>query len=174
MYELPFGAGRRWLKSGITNAVAGGWRVALSQAYSSGLPIGVTSNGVFQIFNGTNRPNVTGQSWLTSAAGGDSFNPAVDFYLNKAAFVQPTDSLGNAPRNNGDVRRPWNLNENISVAKTFKSRGVSFDVRVEAFNLFNRVVWGAPNTNFSSNAFGQISSQANTPRQMQIGLKLYW
>ena len=88
--------------------------------------------------------------------------------------MQPTDSLGNALRNNGDVRRPWNLNENISVAKTFKGRGVSFDVRVEAFNLFNRVVWGAPNTNFSSNAFGQISSQANTPRQMQIGLKLYW
>jgi hypothetical protein len=96
----------------------------------------------------------------------------VDLYLNKAAFAQPT-ALGNAPRSL-DVRRPWNLNENISVAKTFKARAMSFDVRVEAFNLFDRVVWGAPVTNFSSATFGQISSQANTPRQMQIGLKLYW
>ena len=48
------------------------------------------------------------------------------------------------------------------------------DIRVEAFNLFNRVVWGAPNTDFSSNNFGLINTQGNSPRQMQIGLKLYW
>jgi hypothetical protein len=48
------------------------------------------------------------------------------------------------------------------------------DIRVEAFNVFNRVVWGAPNTDFSSNNFGLITSLANSPRQMQLGLKLYW
>jgi hypothetical protein len=173
LYELPFGEGRRWLQSGIANAVLGGWRVALSQAYSSGVPLGVTSNAVFNFFNGTNRPNTTGQPWRAPIAG-DEFNPAVDLYLNRAAFVQPTDSLGNAPRLSPDVRRPWNLNENISVSKTFKVSGKSLDLRIEAFNLFNRVVWGAPNTNFSNAAFGQVSSQANTPRQMQIGLKFYW
>jgi len=94
--------------------------------------------------------------------------------LNRAAFVQPADGLGNAPRNSAAVRRPWNLNENMSLAKTFKANGLAFDLRLEAFNLFNRVVWGPPVTNFSSNTFGQISTQANTPRQMQIGLKFYW
>ena len=34
------------------------------------------------------------------------------------------------------------------------------DIRIEAFNLFNRVIWGAPNTDFSSNNFGLINSQA--------------
>jgi hypothetical protein len=173
LYELPFGEGKKWIHSGIGNAVLGGWRVALSQAYSSGVPLGVTSNAVFTIFNGTNRPNTTGQEWRAPIAGAE-FDPAVDLYLNKAAFAQPTDSLGNAPRLNPDVRRPWNLNENISLSKTFKVSGKSLDLRIEAFNLFNRVVWGAPNVNFSSAAFGQISSQANTPRQMQIGLKFYW
>ena len=48
------------------------------------------------------------------------------------------------------------------------------DVRIEAFNLFNRVIWGAPNTDFSSPNFGLINSLGNSPRQMQIGLKLYW
>jgi hypothetical protein len=174
VYELPFGEGRKWLTGGgISNALAGGWRIAVSQAYSTGLPIGVTSNAVLPIFNGTNRPDVTGQPWRAPTAGKE-FDPRVDFFLDKAAFVQPADGLGNAPRNNGDVRRPWNLNENISLAKTVKAGALSFDVRLEAFNLLNRVVWGAPVTNFSSNTFGQISTQANTPRQMQIGLKLYW
>jgi carboxypeptidase family protein len=173
VYELPFGKGKPWLNDGFADAVLGGWRLALTQQYISGLPIGVTSNAVLPIFNGTNRPDTTGQPWRAPIAGSE-FNPLVDVFLNKAAFVQPVDGLGNAPRINGDVRRPWNLNENLSVAKTFKTHAFSFDVRVEAFNLFNRVVWGAPVTNFSSNTFGQISSQANTPRQMQIGLKLYW
>ena len=48
------------------------------------------------------------------------------------------------------------------------------DIRVEAFNVFNRVVWGAPNTDFSSNNFGLVTAQINSPRQMQLGLKLYW
>ena len=99
----------------------------------------------------------------------------VDRYLDRAAFVQPVGQLGNAPRMNGDVRRPWNLTENMSVAKTIRiSSGARLDVRVEAFNLFNRVVWGAPEQNFNSANFGLITSQANSPRQMQLGVKLYW
>ena len=48
------------------------------------------------------------------------------------------------------------------------------DIRAEAFNLFNRVVWGAPTSDFNSAAFGQVSGLGNTPRQMQLGLKVYW
>jgi hypothetical protein len=174
VYALPFGEGRRWLTSGIANQIAGGWRIALIQAYSSGFPIAVTTNAPLNIFNGTNRPNVTGQPWRAPTAG-EEFNPLVDRFLNRAAFVQPVGELGNAPRVNGDVRRPWNLNENISIAKSIKATdAIDIDVRIEAFNVFNRVVWGAPNTDFSSNNFGLINSQGNTPRQMQIGLKLYW
>ena len=173
VYELPFGEGRKWLQTGIANVLAGGWRVALSQTYISGLPIGVTSNAVLNIFNGTNRPNVTGQDWRAPIAG-DEFDPRVDLFLNRAAFVQPIGALGDAPRVNGDVRRPWNLNENISIAKTFDLTPIKVDFRIEAFNLLNRVVWGAPVTNFSNNTFGQITSQANTPRQVQLGIKMYW
>jgi carboxypeptidase family protein len=174
VYELPFGEGRRWLTSGIANQVLGGWRVAVIQAYSSGFPLGVTTNAPLLIFNGTNRPNLTGADWRAPIAG-DEFNPTVDRYLNRAAFVQPVGELGNAPRINPDVRRPWNLTENLSVAKSIKaSKSLDMDIRVEAFNVFNRVVWGRPNTDFSSNNFGLITTQANSPRQMQLGLKLYW
>jgi hypothetical protein len=175
VFELPFGEGRRWLTEGILGQIIGGWRVAGIQIYTSGLPIGVTTSGApLPIFNGTNRPNVTGADWRAPIAG-DEFDPLVDRYLNRAAFVQPVGQLGNAPRMNGDVRRPWNLTESLSVARTISlSKELRLDVRVEAFNIFNRVIWGNPEQNFNNNDFGLITSQANSPRQMQLGVKLYW
>jgi hypothetical protein len=172
--ELPFGPGQRWLNSGTASRILGGWRVAAIQSYFSGTPISVTSNAPLPIFNHTNRPNVTGEDWRAPMAG-DKFDPLVDKYLNPAAFVQPVGELGNAPRTNPDVRTPWSLIENISVAKSLNmTSSISADIRFEVFNLFNRVRWGNPVTNRSSNAFGDVTSQSNNPRQMQLGFKLYW
>jgi hypothetical protein len=174
VFELPWGAGKRWLNSGIGSHVLGGWRIAAVQSYVSGLPIGVTASAPLPIFNGSNRPNVTGADWRAPLAG-DEFNPLVDRFLNRAAFVQPVGELGNAPRINGDVRRFWNLSENVSLAKTITmTDGLRLDVRMEAFNVLNRIVWGAPNTDFNSTNFGLITGIGNSPRQMQLGLKLYW
>ena len=174
VFELPFGEGRHWLQTGIANQIVGGWRIAVIQSYNSGFPIAVTTNAPLNVFNGTNRPNVTDQDWRVAIAGAE-FNPLVDRFLNRAAFLQPVGELGNAPRVNGDVRRFWNLSENLSVAKSIKATGaLDMDIRIEAFNVFNRVVWGAPNQDFSSNNFGLITTQDNKPRQMQLGLKLYW
>jgi hypothetical protein len=172
---LPWGPDRKWLNSGALSHILGGWRVATVQSYSSGLPIGVTGPAPLAIFNGTNRPNVTGADWRAPMAG-DEFDPRTDRYLNRAAFVAPVAQLGNAPRINGDVRRPWNMTENMSIAKTISMPGqLRMDVRLEAFNLLNRVIWGAPaSLDFTNNNFGLINSTANSPRQMQLGLKLYW
>jgi hypothetical protein len=174
VYELPFGEGRRWVNDGFASHIIGGWRIAAVQNYTSGLPIGVTTSAPLPIFNGSNRPNVTGEDWRAPIAGNE-FDPLVDRFLNRAAFVQPVGELGNAPRINGDVRRFWNLSENVSLAKTITMTDqLRLDVRMEAFNIFDRIVWGAPNTDFNSANFGMITSQGNSPRQMQVGLKLYW
>jgi hypothetical protein len=174
VYELPFGEDRRWLTSGIASKILGGWRIAAVQNYASGTPISVTANAPLPIFNGTNRPNVTGEDWRAPIAG-DEFDPLVDRFLNRAAFATPVGTLGNAPRRNGDVRRFWSLSENISLSKTVSmSSRIRLDVRAEVFNLFNRIWWGAPEANFSSANFGMITTQSNSPRQMQFGVKLYW
>jgi hypothetical protein len=44
--------------------------------------------------------------------------------------------------------------------------------RTELFNAFNHVQFGSPDTGVTDTAFGQITSQANSPRQLQFGLKL--
>jgi hypothetical protein len=177
VWTLPFGADRRWLRSGFGRQILGGWRIAAVQSYSSGFPLGVTTGATpLTIFNLTNRPNVVpGADWRAPLAG-DKFDPNVDKFLNRAAFSAPVGQLGNAPRRNADVRRPWNINENISLAKTITmSTRMRVDFRAEAFNVFNRVVWGPPvSTDFNNANFGTINSLGNTPRQMQFGLRLYW
>jgi len=175
VFELPFGKGRHWLaKGGFASHLAGGWRLSAAQSYNTGFPIGVTANGTLPIFNGTNRPNVTTYNWLASYSG--SFDPNKDKYLDPSVFpAQPVGILGNAPRKNSEVRVFPNLNENVSLAKTINvTERIHLDFRAEAFNLFNRVVFGAPVTSLNSTTFGVISSQANSPRQMQGGLKAYW
>ena len=75
---------------------------------------------------------------------------------------------------NADVRTPWAMNENVSLAKSLKlTSSLSADVRVEAFNVFNRVLWGTPVTNFSSNTFGQITSQGITRARCSLGSSLW-
>jgi hypothetical protein len=46
--------------------------------------------------------------------------------------------------------------------------------RRRRFNLFNYVQFGSPNTTLSSATVGQVTSQANPPRQMQFGVKAIW
>jgi hypothetical protein len=51
---------------------------------------------------------------------------------------------------------------------------VNVQFRAESFNLLNQVVFGSPNMVLSSGQFGVISSQANTPRQIQFALKVLY
>ncbi len=174
VYELPFGKGRRWLTGGFANRLVGGWRLSAIQVYSSGYPIGVTRNAPLPIFNGSNRPYITTYDWRAPVSG--KFDPAKNLFLDAAAFpVQPRDLLGNATRYNPKVRAFPNLNENVSLGKSFDiTERFRIDFRAEAFNIFNRIVFAAPNTNLNSTSFGIISAQSNSPRQMQGALKLYW
>jgi len=48
------------------------------------------------------------------------------------------------------------------------------EFRAEAFNFFNRVQFGTPNTGqttAANNLFGQITTQQNSPRLMQLSLR---
>jgi hypothetical protein len=69
--------------------------------------------------------------------------------------------------------RPF-FNEDFALSKHFRfHERLDAEFRFEAFNAFNRVVFGNPNTNISDIAgFGKIGSQANQPRAAQGGLHL--
>ena len=177
LYDLPFGKGQKWLQSGPLAYVLGGWRIAGIQVYNSGLPIALTRNNPLPIFNYSSRPVVDSYDGWRAPLVGSDFDPAVDRFLKPAsAFpTQPATDFGNATRYNPKVRSFWGQSENVSLAKTFRiSEKFRIDLRGEAFNIFNRVIFGTGSTNLNAATLGQVTNTANDPRQLQVGLKLYW
>lgn len=188
-YELPFGKGKPFLSSGVANVVFGGWRIAGIHQYASGTPmsLGTSYNPFSAIFAG-NRVSVQSlDGWKNTNYAGDKFDPNKDLWWDSSKIeVAPTNTprtgaavyvarttFGNAPARNPRARSPLNLSENVTLSRTLRfGEGVRLDIRGEAFNLLNRVRWGGPDSNINSQNFGRVTSQSNTPRQIQLGLKL--
>lgn len=140
--------------------------------YSSGTPIVLSANNGLPLFTGILRPDVV--AGVDRRAGVESFDPAVDRWINPAAFKVPAAlQFGTAARSYTDLRNPPNLNENFGLLKKFRfAERLTVTLRAEWFNAFNRVVFGAPQSNVSNAQFGRITSQANQPRQGQVALRI--
>jgi hypothetical protein len=138
------------------------------------------------IFAGRTAAYVTSYDGWRAPTKGGSFDPAVDnFFVPNGTGPFPLqgtgtalNGIGNETRYNPKLRLFPNLNENLSLAKTFPIKEkVRFDLRVEAFNVFNRVRFGTGNTQLQSTTFGKLTSNGdllNSPRTMQMAAKLYF
>lgn len=186
VYDLPFGKGRRYLTSGPAAWVVGNWRISSVNFYSSGTPVGISTSYGLPLFNGRSTPYVTSYSgWQPSWKNG-SFDPAVDnFFVPYGTGPFPTqgsgtalNGFGNVTRYNPKVRYFPNLNENMSVTRSFPiHESIRMEFRAESFNTFNRVRFGTGSTQLQSQNFGHLSSSGdllNSPRQLQLALKLYF
>jgi len=173
VYELPLGPGRKYLNKGAASKAFGGWLLSGIQRYASGTPIAVVTVNNLPIFNGTLRPNVIPGVDQHAVTGPGGFDPARDRWINSAAFVNPAPfTFGNAPRYLG-LRNPATLSESFAVLKDTAIRErMSLQFRAELSNPFNRVVFAGPSGDMSAQSFGTIASQANNPRNVQLGLKL--
>jgi hypothetical protein len=188
-YEVPLGKGQKLLRSGPGAWLLGGWRVASINTYSSGTPVAITTSATLPIYAngaaGRVPPYITSYNgWQPNWSG--SFDPSKDtFFVPYGTGPFPTqgsgtalNSIGNATRYNPKVRLFPNLNENISVSRSFPIReAMKVEFRAEAFNVFNRVRFGTGSTQLQNQSFGVLSgasSQLNTPRQLQLALKFYF
>ncbi len=173
-YALPLGRGRtignswnRWI-----DAVLGAWQVNGIVLFQSGavLQPGL-SGGVLP--DSTQRPNL-----LSDPKRPGSVVDRLGGYLNADAFSRPAPyTLGNAPRTLTSPRAPLSKNTDLSLFKNLyltRDRRVYLQIRGEAFNATNTPVFGAPNVNWGSTAFGIIGSQANSPRELQVSAKIYF
>jgi hypothetical protein len=178
-YDLPFGKGRHFSSNKAVNLIIGDWTVSSFLSYESGTPDTVAS-GASPIGTGS-RVFITSYEGWRAPVSGAKFDPNKDLWYDKSVFNQGISSatlnamFGNATRNNPKLRTPWNFNENVALGRSFRfGERRSFDVRGEAFNVLNRVRWGGANNSITSATFGKVTTQGNTPRRMQIGLKLYF
>jgi len=86
--------------------------------------------------------------------------------------TDPSQPFGNSPRNN--VRGPnfWQFDMAASKNLSLTDR-MKLQLRLEAFNLFNRDNFLAPASNRSAATFGTITGTYDA-RQMQLGVKVLW
>src|SRR5579872_1998940 len=172
VYELPLGKGKRfgtnWNRAADT--VLGGWQINGITTFQTGQPLTLTAQNTSNSGSLTERPNNNGQS----AALSGSIESRLNEYFNSAVFSQPAPfTFGNTGRTLPDVRGPGVNNFDFSLFKTFQPlERLSVQFRAEAFNLLNKPQFGFPNQVLGSGQFGVISTQANSPRQIQFGLKL--
>jgi hypothetical protein len=96
-------------------------------------------------------------------------------YFNSAAFTRtPQFAFGNVSRTLPDVNLPtaWNWDMLIEKIMAITERA-NLRFRVEMLNALNHVVFAGPATDITSAAFGHITlNQTNTPRQIQMALRL--
>jgi hypothetical protein len=150
----------------------GGWQLNGIATFMSGAPLSISANNTAGLFNPLTRPNNNGKSGKL----GGPVHERLSRYFDTSVFSQPVPfTFGNVSATLPDIRNDGVHNFDLSLFKVFAAtERMSVQFRVEALNAFNTPRFGSPNTTLNSTAFGVISSQANSPRQLQFGLKLLW
>jgi hypothetical protein len=173
-YDLPFGRNKQFLGnvSRLADLAVGGWAVNVVTVISSGFPLVISqssNNNSATMFASSQRPNATGASPETSGGVGQR----IDNWINKDAFsTAPALTFGNLSRTISE-RGPGLFNWDISIFKNFPVyERFKAQFRAEALNAFNTPYFRSPNTSFGSSSLGQILSQGNFPRFIQLGLRL--
>jgi hypothetical protein len=162
VYYVPFGRGRTFGKNlnPFLNAIIGNWDVNSIVMLQSGFPITIA------------RPSVnTGQSAKLS-------DPSINQWFNKSVFtVAAPFTYGNVGPVLPDVRSDWLRNIDAVLVKNLdfsvRDRKITTQFRFEVFNVFNTPQFAAPSSSAAVTAgtFAVVTSTANSPRNLQMGLK---
>jgi hypothetical protein len=176
-YELPIGPGKKFLnQGGVLGRITGGWRLGAILLFRTGSLISVSQPDNLPLFAGSQYANpVPGVPLKNTWTG--AFNPATDRYLNVNAFaLAPTGTFGTGSEYLPNLFAPFYSNANLSLSKSTRIKErLNAEFRIEAFNAFNQVLFGAGGSNISTpSSFGQVTSQANSARSCQLVLKLNW
>ena len=99
-----------------------------------------------------------------------AFNTGAGFV--RAPGEQPGSNFRYWPSRLSDVRGDGANLFDLSALKNFRIKErATAQFRAEFLNAFNHVNFNNPNTNPTSSAFGQVTSQKGYPRRIQLGLK---
>ena len=179
LYDLPYGHGRRFGASSnrITDEVLGGWQVTLINSATSGFPVNLiyninTGSGLFVTDLYNYRANVVSAVIAPSANHKKTATALTGYFAAGSTSVPTVSPFGNAQRN-GYVG-PGYISTDVGLHKQFSlwNDDSKFDFRAEAFNVLNKVNYGAPDGNLSNGTFGAITTINGAPRQLQVAAKI--
>jgi hypothetical protein len=181
-YGLPFGRGR-WLAANspkVLDEIIGGWNLSgVFQAFT-GSPFKVDS-GAFTIdftqtqpgvFVGTKSEVKKGIHQVSQGPG----LPNVVQYFSSATNAQSafTAPIAGGPGNRNILTGPGYWDLDLALLKDFKMpwEGHKLQFRTDALNVFNHVNFSNPGASIIvPGTFGNITSDVNGPRVLQLGLR---
>ena len=192
-YDLPFGRGQEFLNEGnglaghLLDAVVGGWAVAgISTWNPKGTPVQVpTVDGGNQAPGAAIRWSFANTNFKKSGASyndalvinGAWANSSGDGVLNASSFIRtPNYTLSNSPVYFGNLRNPGGFYTDASILKKFylnDNKTRSFELRLEAQNIFNHPVYGPIIADPDSPTFGGINGKTGQ-RVMQAGARFFF
>jgi hypothetical protein len=166
-WDLPFGRTRHWKlgDNAVADALLGGWRLSGVHSFGSGLPFTPTVNNAPLLnadFNNV-RADVVGDSHVA--------NQSASLWFDPASFSEPQQPYRNGTASRNSLRGPDLAVSNLSLSKNLlQTERRSLEIRADAFNVFNHVNLGLPDSTIDAEGAGQITHVQVAMRQMQFGL----
>jgi len=176
IYALPF------MKN---NKLIGGWSIAGTVQFQTGVPCGIGTNndfagvGEFGSFGCGSQGqfwNLTGPVTInTGAYAGPTGSASSVKYFTANVSQPPTGTFNLQPGVRDSVYQPGLQDWNISLFKTFKvNERAGFQFRAECYDFPNHPNLSGPNLNPTSSQFGEITSKTGLARNMQLSLRFYF
>jgi hypothetical protein len=162
LYDLPVGRGKHFLANAHRAVlfVVGGWQVAGEYTYYPGAPLAWGN----VIYNGAPL------NYNASDTNGSSFNTAA---FNTVSSQQLASNYRTFPSQFNNLRIDSANNVNVNMTKTFTiHENLKLQFRAESFNVANHPLFESPNLTPTSSTFGYITATTNSPRAIQIALRL--
>ncbi|MEO8594098.1 MAG: TonB-dependent receptor [Candidatus Solibacter sp.] len=174
-YDLPFGKGKSLMNSSnrVLNGLVGGWQIVLFIQRGSGSPLSIGTSNILATYGYNKRANYVAGAPLTIKTNPRDFDPAIDTYVNAAAFANPaTYTLGNTARALDWLRGFSTKSESASINKTFKIRErFATTFGADLTNPMNLVRWTNPVTSLTASNFGKVTG-SNPGRRVQLNLEV--
>lgn len=173
IWEIPFRSNARALR-----ALLGGWQINTVTVYQSGSPFNVTCGYAYPRCDF----NADGQSGervnLTSAdLGSPSQAQWLSGVLTTADYTLPAQgTLATVGRN--ALRGPSYFNTDLSLFKNVRlpwgERTPTVQLRLEAFNVFNKAHLDNPVSGIEDGNFGKVVSLGRDARVIQVGARFFF
>jgi Carboxypeptidase regulatory-like domain len=187
VYQPGIGRGKSLLSHGFVGRVFEGWQLSGIASFQTGLPYDIFGLADTLHTGLADRATVIDPSVLKTLPATGKFSPGGGVFkgYNVAAFNQDLDAAttpwgipANVVRNNwyGPGVNNWDM----SLSKmTSVTERVKIQLRLESYNLFNRVQFGKPTNNTASSgllgySYSQTGQNDGTTgaRQIQLGGKI--
>ena len=166
IYELPFGRGKHWASSatGLSGRLVGGWQIQSIYQWQSGAALGFPDVPFFGLVQDIPLPRDqrTIQQWFNTNAGWDK-NSSNAFVFHQRSFPLRMSGV------RGMGLNMWDLGASKNTRLTEKA---SLQFRAEFINAMNHTHFNTPQLSPTNTDFGRITSTAQQPRNVQLGLKI--